>query len=197
MPKPGLRIGLLGGTFDPVHVGHLAAAVEVRSALALDRMLLVVAGVPWQKVGTRSVTAAADRLKVVEAAVADIDGLEASRIEVDRSGPSYTADTVSELAALHPGAELFVVVGADVVADLPTWERVDEVRDGATLVVVARPGASLALPAPPWRACTVTVPALDVSSSDLRARVGEGRPIDALVPPAAVRQIRLLGLYAG
>ena len=197
MPAPGLRIGILGGTFDPVHVGHLAAAVEVRAALGLDRMLFVVAAMPWQKVGLRAVTPAEDRFAVVAAAVADIDGLEASRLELDRGGPSYTADTVSELASRHPGAELFLVVGADVVPDLPTWERVAEVRDGVTLVVVARPGAPMRLPPPPWKSRAVTIPALDVSSSDLRARVAAGRPIDALVPPSAVRQIRRLGLYAG
>ena len=197
MPAPSFRIGILGGTFDPVHVGHLAAAVEVRSAMSLDRMLLVVAAVPWQKVGQRAVTPADDRMAVVEAAVAEIDGLEASRLELDRGGPSYTADTVAELAGRHPGAELFLVVGADVVPDLATWERVDEVRDGVTLVVVGRPGTRTLLPPVPWRSCAVTIPALDVSSSDLRARVAAGRPIDALVPPAAVRQIRRLGLYAG
>ena len=191
------RIGILGGTFDPIHVGHLAAAAEVRHVLGLDRMLLMVANLPWQKVGTRAVTAAEDRLAVVEAAVAEVDGLEASRLELDRGGLSYTADTTAELARLHPEAELFLVVGADVVADLPTWERVEEVRAGVTLVVVGRPGAALALPPPPWRACAVPIPALDVSSSELRARVAAGRPIDALVPPAAVRQIRRRGLYAG
>lgn len=197
MDGPPNRIGILGGTFDPIHVGHLAAAVEVRSALGLDRMLLMVANVPWQKAGSRAVTTAEDRFAVVKAAAEEVDGVEASRIELERGGPSYTADTVAELACRHPTADLFLVVGSDVVPDLPTWERVDEVRDGVTLVVVARPGAELALPPAPWRARAVTVPALDVSSSDLRARVASGRPIDALVPPAAVRQIRLLGLYAG
>lgn len=194
---PGPRIGVLGGTFDPIHVGHLAAAAEVRSALALDWVLLVVANVPWQKAGTRAITPAENRCSVVAAAAEGIDGVEASRLEIERGGPSYTADTVIELARRHPGAELYLVVGTDVVADLPTWERVDEVRAGVTLVVVTRPGAALALPAPPWRAQAVTIPALDVSSSDLRARVAAGRPIDALVPAAAVREIRRLGLYAG
>lgn len=197
MPAPVLRIGILGGTFDPVHVGHLSAAVEVRAAMGLDRMLLVVAAVPWQKVGQRAVTPAEDRFAVVAAAAAEVDGLEASRLELDRGGPSYTADTVAQLATLHPGSELFLVVGADVVPELATWERVDDVRDAVTLVVVARPGVPLMLPLAPWRARAVAIPALDVSSSDLRARVAAGRPIDALVPPAAVRQIRRLGLYAG
>jgi len=191
------RIGVLGGTFDPIHVGHLAAAAEVRSALALDQMLLLVANVPWQKAGTRAVTPAEDRFRVVEAAAAGIDGVDACRLELDRGGPSYTADTVAELGRRHPGSELFLVIGSDIVPDLPTWERVDEVRAGVTLVVVARPGAELSLPPPPWRALAVTVPALDISSSELRARVAVGRPIDALVPVAAVRLIRRLGLYAG
>lgn len=194
---PGLRIGVLGGTFDPIHVGHLAAAAEARASLGLDRMLLVVANVPWQKVGTRAVTSAEDRFTVVRAAVEGIDGVEASRLELDRGGPSYTADTVAELGRRHPDSDLFLVVGADVVPDLPTWERVGAVRDAVTLVVVSRPGAEPVLPQPPWRVRAVTIPALDVSSSDLRARVAAGRPIDALVPAPAVREIRRLGLYAG
>ena len=191
------RIGILGGTFDPVHVGHLAVAVEVRHALALDRMLLMVANVPWQKAGSRAVTPAEDRFAVVEAAVAEVGGLEASRLEIDRGGPSYMADTAEELARLHAGAELFLVVGSDLVAELPTWEREGELRQRVTLAVVGRPGAAVALPPHPWRALAVTVPALDVSSSDLRARAAAGRPLDVLVPPAALRQIRRRGLYPG
>ena len=191
------RIGILGGTFDPVHIGHLAAAVEVRAALALDRMLLVVANVPWQKIGARTVTPAEDRFAVVEAAVADVEGLEASRVELDRGGPSYMADTAAELAAEHPGAELFLVVGSDLVAELHTWERVDDLTRMVRLVVVTRPGAAPSLPPPPWDAVAVTVPALDVSSRDLRARAAAGRPLDVLVPPAALRRIKERGLYAG
>jgi nicotinate-nucleotide adenylyltransferase len=191
------RIGILGGTFDPVHVGHLAAAVEVRAVLGLDRMLLVVANVPWQKVGARTVTPAEDRFAVVEAAVADVEGLEASRIELDRGGPSYMADTAAELAAQHPGAELFLVVGSDIVPELPTWERVDDLARLVRLVVVARPGAGPTLPPPPWEAEAVTVPALDVSSRELRARAAAGRPLDVLVPPGALRRIEERGLYAG
>ena len=193
----GERIGVLGGTFDPIHVGHLAAAADVRAALRLDRVLLMVANVPWQKAGVRAVTPAEHRYAVVEAAAEGIDGVEASRLEIDRGGPSYTADTVAELARRHSGAALHLVIGSDVVPDLPTWERVDEVCRGVTLVVVSRPGVDLSLPPPPWRAQAVTIPALDISSSDLRARVEAGRPIDALVPAAGVRQIRRLGLYAG
>lgn len=190
------RIGVLGGTFDPVHIGHLAAAVNVRHELGLDRVLLVVANVPWQKVGARHVAPAEDRYAVVEAATEGLQGVEASRLEIDRGGPSYTADTLVELAGLHPGAELFLVVGSDVVSELDTWERVDEVRERATLVAVTRPGVGVHDPPGPWPMEVVEVPSLDVSATELRARVASGRPLDVLVPPAAVRQILRRGLYA-
>ena len=197
----GRRIGVFGGTFDPVHIGHLVAASEVRWALGLDVVLLMVAGEPWQKVGSRQLAPAADRLAVVEAAVEGIDGLEASPLEVERDGPTYSADTLAELAAANdPGTELFLVVGADVTHLLHTWERPDEVRALATLVAVERPGAPgvdlEALTADGWRVETVPIPALDVSSTDVRARLAEGRPIDFLVPPAAVRVLRERGRYA-
>ena len=192
------RIGILGGTFDPIHVGHLVAAVNARHDLGLDRVVLMVANVPWQKAGTRQVSPAEDRFEMVEAAVGGLPGLEAGRLEIDRGGPSYTADTVSQLAAMSPGAELFVIVGWDVSAELGTWERLDEVREMATLVVVNRPGT-----APPvglrqmgWRLEQISVPNLEISSTDLRARAADGRPLDYLVPEAAVRVIRQRAMYA-
>lgn len=192
-----LRIGVLGGTFDPVHIGHLAVAVEARAALGLARMLLMVANQPWQKTGTRAVTPAEDRLAVVEAAVAEVEGLEASRLEIDRGGPSYMVDTAAELARAHPGAELFLVLGSDLVGDLHTWERHRDLCRLVTLAVVGRPGSAAALPPAPWQVVELAAPALDVSSRDLRARAAAGRPLDVLVPPAALRQIRRRGLYAG
>ena len=186
---------MFGGTFDPVHVGHLAAAVNVRYSLGLDRLLLVVANVPWQKAGRRAVSPAEDRLAMVEAAVAGIEGLEASRIEIDRGGPSYTADTLAQLAGTDPGAELFLVVGADVVKDLDTWERVGEVRARASLAVVKRPGSRPRLPAG-WRAEQVEVPSLDISSTDLRARLADGRPLDFLIPAPVIRLIASRRLYS-
>ncbi|MDP9070843.1 MAG: nicotinate-nucleotide adenylyltransferase [Actinomycetota bacterium] len=197
MVGDGQRIGVFGGTFDPVHIGHLAAAVDVRHALGLHRVLLVVANVPWQKVGHQPISPAEDRYAVVAAAVQGIHGLEASRLEIDRGGPSYTADTLAELAHHHPGAELFLLVGSDVAAELPTWERMEEVRDRATLAMVARPGVAVVPPPPPWRAEIVDTPPIGVSSTDLRARVAAGKPIDVLVPAAAVGEIRRRGLYAG
>lgn len=193
---PPRRTGVFGGTFDPVHVGHLVAAVNVRHALALDRVLLVVASAPWQKEG-RVGAAAEDRLAVVEAAVAGVEGLVASRIEIDRGGESVTADTLLQLEVDNPGDELFLIVGADVAADLPSWKRVPECQRLATLVVVDRPGAPRLELDPSWRVERVPVPRLEVSSSDVRARVAAGVPIDFLMPAAAVSCLRRLGLYAG
>lgn len=191
----GERIGIFGGTFDPPHVGHLVTAVNVRHAMRLDRVLLVVANVPWQKVETRQVSAADDRLAMVEAAVGDVDGLEVSDLEVRRGGESYTADTLAALLADDPSRELFVVLGSDAAAGLPTWERVDEVRDLATVVVVERPGAAHAPPLPGWRWHTVVVPRLEVSSTDLRARVADGRPLDYLLTPEVIESIEKRHLY--
>ena len=191
-----MRLGVFGGTFDPVHVGHLVAAVNARHALDLDRVLLVVANQPWQK-HARVVTPAADRFAVVEAAVTGVEGIEASPLEVERGGPSYTADTLDELSARHPNAELFLVIGADLADELDTWERVEAVRDRATLVVVNRPGVRPAKPLSEWRTVSVEIPDLDISSTDLRARAATGRPLDFLVPEPAVRVIRQRGLYAG
>jgi nicotinate-nucleotide adenylyltransferase len=189
----GERIGVLGGTFDPVHVGHVLAAVDARWALHLDRVLLVVAGDPWQKRG-QVVAAPADRLALARAAVADVDGVEASSVEIDRGQPSVTADTLEELAA--PGREFFLLLGADAVANMPTWRRLEETRDLATIVVVERAGdAHAEPPGRGWRFERLPIPRLDVASSDLRGRLGAGRPIDGLVPPAVVREIAARGLY--
>jgi nicotinate-nucleotide adenylyltransferase len=197
--EPG-RLGILGGTFDPVHVGHLVAAVNTRHELGLDRVLLVVANEPWQKVASRPLSPAADRLALVEAAVAGVEGLESSAIEIERGGPSYTADTVAELKARWPGAELYLIVGADAAAGLDSWERIEEIRSKVVLVVVNRPGTAIAPSAPGsplegWDVRIVEVPALEISSTELRDRVATGRPLDFLVPMPAIRAIRERGLY--
>jgi nicotinate-nucleotide adenylyltransferase len=195
----GQRIGIFGGTFDPIHVGHLVAAVNAKDALGLDRVLMVVANVPWQKAGVRAVSSATDRLALVDAAVGDVPGLEASPIEIARGGESYTADTLVELHKDGPDDELFLIVGWDVAGEMATWERHDEVQQLATLVVVNRPGAGRpsGLDDDGWRVADVTVPNLEISSTDLRARAADGRPLDYLVPEAAVRFIRARGMYAG
>jgi len=185
---------VFGGTFDPPHVGHLVAAVNVRHALDLDVVLLVVASDPWQK-AHRDLTPAGDRLAMVEAAVIDVAGLEASDIELRRPGRSYTADTLAELHALHPVAELVVVLGSDAAAGLPTWERAEEVRDLAAVVVVTRPGAEDGRPPAGWAWQSVETPRLEVSSTDLRARVSDGRPLDYLLTAPVLECIEARGLY--
>jgi nicotinate-nucleotide adenylyltransferase len=187
-------IGVFGGTFDPLHVGHLAAAAAARDALGLDPVLLVVAADPWQKAGG-VVAPAADRLAMVRAAVAGIPALEADGREIERGGPTYTADTVAELARAHPGRELVLVVGSDVAAALDSWERVDEVRSRVTLAVVRRPGAGAAAPPPGWRHRAVEVPLPEVSSREVRDRLAAGRSVEGLVPPAVVDYVRAHGLY--
>lgn len=190
-----LRIGIFGGTFDPVHVGHLVAALEARQALALDTVLMVVANDPWQKRDLRTVTGAEERFAVVAQAVAHIEGLEASRIEIDRGGASYTVDTVAEVAAAHPGAELFLVVGEDVAAELDSWERAEELSAQVTLVVVDRGGVGPETDPAGWRVVRVSIPSLEISSSDLRSRLADGRNVTFLIPDDAIRCIAGLGLY--
>jgi len=190
------RIGVFGGTFDPVHVGHLVAAVNARHALDLDRVILMVANLPWQKVGQRVVSSAEDRFAVVEAAVGDVPGLEAGRLEIDRGGESHTADTLEELSRAHPAAGLYLIVGWDVADGLTTWDRWPVIQRLATLVVVNRPGTRRPSSLDGWRIEEVTVPALEISSTDLRARAADGRPLDYLVPEAAVHCLRARGLYA-
>lgn len=194
-PTPRERLGIFGGTFDPPHVGHLVTAVNVRHELALDRVLLVVNDQPWQKLGTRTITPAADRFAMVEAAVGSVEGLEASRIEIDRGGMSYTADTLHALLDDQPDRQLHVILGSDAADGLPTWERADEVRALATIVVVERPGTPETEPPPGWSWVRVEVPRLEVSSTDLRARVAEGRPLDYLLTPDVIDAVDALGLY--
>jgi len=191
------RLGVFGGTFDPVHNGHLAAAVNARRALALDLVLVIPARDPWQK-QDRELAPADDRLAMLEAAMAGVEGVEVSRLELDRPGPTYTADTVEDLHREHPDAELFLIVGADAAADLATWDRQEVIRDLTTVVIVSRadidePDA----PGPGWRVDHVRIPPLAISSTDLRRRAADGDPLDGLMPAAAIRCLRERGLYPG
>lgn len=192
LPTVPERLGILGGTFDPPHIGHVVAAADARAALALDRVLLMPAGDPWQKAGT-VVASPPDRLAMVEAACEGVDGLEASDVEVRRPGPTVTADTLEALAA--PQRELFLLLGADAVANMGTWRRLEETRTLATVVVIERAGESVDPPGGGWRVVHVRIPHLEVSSRELRARLTAGRPVDGLVPPAVVRCIRERRLY--
>lgn len=190
----GPRIGVFGGTFDPPHVGHLVTAVNVRHALGLDEVVLMVANVPWQKEGSRRITDAEDRLEMVRAAVADVPGLRAGDLEIHAGGPSYTADTLAELQRRDPSVTWFTIVGDDAAAGFTTWERWHEVVDRSSLVVVDRPGPQVPLPVQvDW--IRVEVPHLEVSSTDLRSRCSDGRPLDYLVTEPVLEVIRRRGLY--
>ena len=192
-----MRVGIVGGTFDPVHVGHLVVAAAVHHALSLDETRVVVAGDPYQK-PQAPVAPAAERFEALAAAVADLEvpGIVADRREVDRPGPTYTIDTVGAMRAESPGVELFLVVGFDAAAHLETWHRVDELRDLVTLAVVNRPGSG-EVGVSGWTLTYVEIPPLDVSSSLVRARLAAGLPVDGLVPAAAMRVLRKYGRYAG
>lgn len=188
------RIGLFGGTFDPPHVGHLVTAVNVRHALDLDVVFMMVANVPWQKQGTRRITPAEDRYAMVVAAVADVEGLVPGRHEIDHGGESYTADTLAALSAEHPGAELFTVLGDDAAARLHTWTRHEEIISQSRMVVVDRPGEHVDLDDDiGW--IRVEVPRLEISSTDLRSRFVDGRPLDYLITEPVLDVIEERGLF--
>jgi nicotinate-nucleotide adenylyltransferase len=189
------RTGLLGGTFDPVHSAHVALARAALQGLQLDQVRWIPAGQPWQK--TRQVTAAAHREAMVHLAIAGEPRFVLDRIELERSGPSYTLDTVKALAAAHPRTEWFLIVGADQYAGLHTWVDWRELLRRVTLAVANRPGATPAVHpevlAFPHRA--VPLPMLDISSTDVRQRVQNGADISALVPPEVARYIETHRLY--
>ena len=188
------RIGLYGGTFDPVHIGHLVTGLSVRHALALDEVRFVVANEPWQK-ADRDLTSARLRYEMVAASVADVEGAEASDIELDLGGTSYTARTLAALAEREPGASFWLIVGGDQAANLDTWREVDEIKRLATLVVVDRPGSVGCEPPEGFRFERVDVPLLEVSSSLVRSRVAEGGPIRWLVPDQVLPVIDQHRLY--
>ena len=187
-------VGIFGGTFDPPHVGHVAAAERCRTALGLDRVLLVVANDPWQKVPARMVSPASIRLAMVEAAVAGHPGLEASDLEIARGGPSYTIDTVDELKRREGIEDPWVIVGSDLSTTLDTWERHGDLALRVRVAVLSRPGSPLVLPKG-WRSVAVASDELDVSSSMIRARVASGQPITEFVVPEVVRHIEAKNLY--
>jgi len=172
----------------------VAIALEVCHALHLDRVLMMVANDPWQKSGERRITDAATRLHLVELAVEDLPRLAVSELEIRRGGESYTADTLARLGE-EGGDDLFLIIGSDAAAGLDTWKRPDEVRTLATTVVVDRGGRQGGRPPVGWPHIVVDVPALQISSSDIRSRFSDGRPVEALVPAAVTAEVRRLGLY--
>jgi len=189
------RIGLFGGTFDPPHVAHVALARAALEALQLDAVRWIPAGQPWQK--TRQVTPVAQREAMVRLAIDGEPRFVLDRIEIERQGPSFTLDTVRAFAAAQPGAQWFLIIGADQYAGLHTWRDWQTLLGLVTLAVANRPG-----PMPPvdpkvlrFPHRVVPLPMLDISATEIRARVAGGLPIDTMVPPAVARYIDQHGLY--
>ncbi|MFJ8041560.1 nicotinate-nucleotide adenylyltransferase [Kitasatospora sp. NPDC096147] len=190
------RLGVMGGTFDPIHHGHLVAASEVASAFHLDEVVFVPTGQPWQK-SDRQVTPAEDRYLMTVIATAENPQFSVSRIDVDREGPTYTVDTLRDLRAEHPDADLFFITGADALAQILSWRDSDELFELAHFIGCTRPGHILSdagLPA--GGVSLVEVPALAISSTDCRVRVAKGAPVWYLVPDGVVRYIHKRELYA-
>ena len=190
------RLGVMGGTFDPIHLGHLIIASEALHVFDLDRMVFMPTGHPWQK---KARSDPEDRYLMTVLGTSGNPRFAVSRMELDRVGPTYTADTMAQLREFHGAAtELFFVAGADAVMKLGTWERIESLGALAEIVAVTRPGFDLATlaPEPAWpRIRLMPTPALDISSTDIRMRASQGRPIDYLVPAEIVTYIREHGLY--
>lgn len=186
----------MGGTFDPIHHGHLVAASEVQARFGLDEVVFVPTGHPWQKADS-DVSPAEDRYLMTVVATASNPRFTVSRVDVDRHGPTYTIDTLRDLRAMSPDAELFFITGADALEQILTWKDVDELWDLAHFVGVTRPGHVLTDKGLPTERITLQeVPAMAISSTDCRARVAEGRPVWYLVPDGVVQYINKYHLYA-
>lgn len=193
----GRRIGVMGGTFDPVHHGHLSAANEVATLFELNEVVFVPTGQPWQKTG-RQVSPAEDRYLMTVIATAANPLFSVSRIDIDRPGPTYTIDTLHDLRASYGGdAEMFFITGADALSQIVSWRHVDELFRLAHFVGVSRPGyGPVDVAGIPEGAVTlVEVPALSISSSDCRNRVMRRHPVWYLVPDGVVQYISKRRLY--
>ena len=189
------RLGVMGGTFDPINNGHLVAASEVAAALKLDRVVFVPTGDPWQK---QDVTGGEHRYLMTVIATAANPSFMVSRVDIDRDKPTYTVDTLNDLKAKYPDAELFFITGSDAIAQILAWHEVEKLWDLAHFVAVSRPGHVLEIPDMPEGTITsVEVPALSISSTDCRDRVAKGEPIWYLVPDGVVQYIGKHGLYRG
>lgn len=196
-----MKIGIFGGTFDPPHNGHLALAQAARDDLGLDKVLWLPAADPPHKRG-RLVSPAGQRLALVKAAIAGRPGFEVSRVDLDRPGPHWTADTVALLGKRYPGADLVFIMGGDSLRDLPAWGRPHEIVACCTLAVLRRPGDHVdldalerVLPGVRSKVRFIDEPPIRVSAHQIRRRVQAGQPLDGLVPRRVARLIEQRGLY--
>ena len=192
------RIGVMGGTFDPIHHGHLVAASEVADRFDLDTVIFVPTGQPWQK-AAKKVSPAEDRYLMTVIATASNPRFRVSRVDIDRGGDTYTIDTLADLRAQYPDAELFFITGADALASIVTWRDWDRMFDLAQFVGVTRPGYELTEAMLPEvhqeRVHLIDVPAMAISSTDCRERSAAGRPVWYLVPDGVVQYIAKNDLY--
>ncbi len=189
------NVGIMGGTFDPIHHGHLVAASEVASLYELDEVIFVPTGEPWQK-SERRVSPAEHRYLMAVVATASNPRFWVSRADIDRQGPTYTIDTIRDIAALRPDADLYFITGADALAQILSWKDAAEALALARFVGVTRPGYELSDAHLPRDAVTLLdVPALAISSSGCRERVAQGRPVWYLVPDGVVQYINKHHLY--
>ncbi|MDU0326623.1 nicotinate-nucleotide adenylyltransferase [Microbacterium sp. KSW2-21] len=187
------RIGVMGGTFDPIHHGHLVAASEVAQSFDLDEVVFVPTGRPWQK---DDVTESEHRYLMTVIATASNPQFTVSRVDIDRAGPTYTIDTLRDLQDQRPGAELFFITGADAVAQILSWRNHQELWVLAHFVAVSRPGHVLTTEGlPSQNVSQLEIPALSISSTDCRARVRRGHPVWYLVPDGVVQYIAKHHLY--
>ncbi|MCR2052767.1 nicotinate-nucleotide adenylyltransferase [Actinomyces bowdenii] len=194
-PARPLRIGIMGGTFDPIHHGHLVAASEVQNVFDLDEVVFVPTWAQPFKKGRR-VSPAEHRYLMTVIATAPNPRFTVSRVDIDRGGTTYTIDTLHDITAEYPGAELYFITGADALEQILTWKSSEEIFGLAHMVGVTRPGHVLSdLGLPRDRVSLLEVPAMAISSSDCRRRVGEGIPVWYLVPDGVVQYIRKYGLY--
>jgi nicotinate-nucleotide adenylyltransferase len=194
--EPARRIGIMGGTFDPIHHGHLVAASEVTDLFALDEVVFVPTGQPWQKSGVE-VSPAEDRYLMTVIATASNPRFHVSRVDIERTGPTYTVDTLRDLrTAYGTEAELYFITGADALGKILSWKDADQIFALAHFVGVTRPGFELSDAHLPADAATlVQVPAMAISSTDCRARVADGKPVWYLVPDGVVQYIAKRHLY--
>jgi nicotinate-nucleotide adenylyltransferase len=191
----GRRIGVMGGTFDPVHNGHLVAGSEVAHRFALDEVIFVPTGEPYQK-NRRRVSPPEDRYLMTVIATASNPRFSVSRADIDRPGPTYTIDTLRDINKAHPDADLYFITGADALAKLMTWHDVDELFSLAHFIGCTRPGHRLTgAGLPDGKVSLVEIPALAISSTECRARVAAGEPVWYLVPDGVVQYIAKRGLY--
>jgi nicotinate-nucleotide adenylyltransferase len=193
------RIGILGGTFDPPHSGHLAAAIAARTQLGLDEVVLMVANEPWQKVGDRDVTPAAVRFEMTSALAEENIGITAGDQEIRRGGPTFTVETLEEILADQPGTEIFLIMGADSAARINTWHRALDLVRLSTIVIVNRDNSTSTVPEflQDSRVQHVTMKPVDVSSSDIRENIACGESIEGFISATVAAVIHEHGLYVG